>query len=150
MLKRVRLNSQLLFVCWAKVKGINCSSQFHLHSFSLLRQKKIKNLLLATFRKQNFCTFVPRISLFCRLHTLGFLTSDRIITLFYCRRSNTNKKKKESKKGPREREREFGRIVRRPSSSSSSLFIIAREEEEEHIFEFAVKNLWVPPSVAST
>ena len=106
MLKRVRLNSQLLFVCWAKVKGINCSSQFHLHSFSLLRQKKIKNLLLATFRKQNFCTFVPRISLFCRLHTLGFLTSDRIITLFYCRRSNTNKKKKESKKGPRKRERE--------------------------------------------
>lgn len=65
-----------------------------------------KNLLLATFRKQNFCNFVPRISLFCRLHTLGFLTSDAILTLFYCRRSNTNKKKKASKKGPRKRERE--------------------------------------------
>jgi hypothetical protein len=61
------------------------------------------------------------------------------------------RRRKSRRKGPeREREREFGRIVRRPSSSSSSLFIIAREEEEEHIFEFAVKNLWVPPSVAST
>jgi len=28
----------------------------------------------------------------------------RILTLFYCRRSNTNKKKKASKKGPRKRE----------------------------------------------
>ena len=61
------------------------------------------------------------------------------------------RRRKRRRKGPeREREREFGRIVRRPSSSSSSLFIIAREEEEEHIFEFAVKNVWVPPSVAST
>ena len=46
------------------------------------------------------------------------------ITVLYCRRINTNKKKKESKKGPREREREFtrrkGRIIYCPSSSSSS------------------------------
>ena len=111
-----------------------------------------KNLLLATFRKQNFCNFVPRISLFCRLHTLGFLTSDaHSYVILFTDVVILIRRRKRRRKGPeREREREFGRIVRRPSSSSSSLFIIAREEEEEHIFEFAVKNVWVPPSVAST
>jgi hypothetical protein len=92
---------------------------------------------------------VPRISLFCRLHTLGFLTSDRIITLFYCRRSNTNKKKKESKKGPRKRERERVWENRTSSIVVIIIIIITREEEEEHIFEFGVKNLGIPPSVAS-
>jgi hypothetical protein len=29
------------------------------------------------------------------------------------------------------------------------IIIITREEEEEHIFEFGVKNLGIPPSVAS-
>jgi len=107
VLKRVRLNSQLLFVCWAKVKGINCSSQFHLHSFSLLRQKKNQKSSSRDLSQAKFLYFCAQnISFLPGLHTLGFLTSDRIITLFYCRRSNTNKKKKESKKGPRKRERE--------------------------------------------
>tara|TARA_B110000459_G_scaffold185881_1_gene216937 strand:- start:939 stop:1223 length:285 start_codon:yes stop_codon:yes gene_type:complete len=86
VLKRVRLNSQLLFVCLLgkgemknsfkenKEKELIVRRSFTFAFIHSLRQKK--NLLLATFRKQNFCNFVPRISLFCRLHTLGFLTSD--------------------------------------------------------------------------
>lgn len=152
MLKRVRLNSQLLFVCWAKVKGINCSSQFHLHSFSLLRQKKNQKSSSRDLSQAKFLYFCAQnISFLPAAHTglphfgREFLRYSIVDVVILIRR------RKSRRKGPeREREREFGRIVRRPSSSSSSLFIIAREEEEEHIFEFAVKNLWVPPSVAST
>lgn len=113
MLKRVRLNSQLLFVCWAKIKenkekGINCSSQFHLwHSFSL-RQSTKKN------QKSSSRPFASKISVILCPEYLFFAgcthwassLRTRILTLFYCRRSNTNKKKKASKKGPRKRERE--------------------------------------------
>ena len=133
-----------------KENGINCSSQFHLciHSESSTRQKKnLRDLSQAKFLY--FCA--QNISFLPAAHTglphfgrafLRYSITDVVILI---------RRRKRRRKGPeREREREFGRIVRRPSSSSSSLFIIAREEEEEHIFEFAVKNVWVPPSVAST
>ena len=120
-----------------------------LRSF-VVREKK--NLPDATFRKQIAVFWAPNISFLPAAH--GFITSHALLRYYYCRHNNKKKEKQESKKGPKEREREFVRIVRCPSSSSVSLFIITREEEEhteeEHIFEFAVKNLGIPPSVAST
>ena len=48
----------------------------------------------------------------------------------------------------RERERDNeGRVENH--ILSIIIIIITREEEEEHIFEFGVKNLGIPPSVAS-
>lgn len=110
MLKRVRLNSQLLFVCWAKIKenkekGINCSSQFHLCIHSQSSTKK-KISLSRPFASKISVILCPEYLFFagCTHWTSSLRT--RILTLFYCRRSNTNKKKKASKKGPRKRERE--------------------------------------------
>ena len=128
--------------------GFNPPLLFHFFHFSSKEGKK-KSIFPRPFASKICCFLCPE-SLFsagCTRPSDALLRYSIVDVL-----NNTNKKKKESKKGPRkrEREREFGRIVRRPSSSSSSLYIITREEEEEHIFEFAVKNLWVPPSVAST
>ncbi len=127
--------------------GINCSSQFHLlpFSFSLRQKKKSSSRDLSQAKFLQFCA--QNISFLPAAHFgRAFLRYSKIADVVILIR-----RRKRRRKGPeREREREFGRIVRRLSSSSSSLFIIAREEEEEHIFEFAVKNLWVPPSVAST
>ena len=85
------------------------SSRFHpppafsFFSFFFKRgQKKIH--LPATFRKQNLLFFVPRISLFsagCTRPSDALLRYSIVDVL-----NNTNKKKKESKKGPRKRERE--------------------------------------------
>ena len=76
---------------------------FSFFSFFFKRgQKKIH--LPATFRKQNLLFFVPRISLFsagCTRPSDALLRYSIVDVL-----NNTNKKKKESKKGPRKRERE--------------------------------------------
>ena len=107
--------------------------------FFIFLQKRAKKIHLpATFRKQNLLFFVPRISFFRRLHTRpsDALLRYSIVDVL----NNTNKKKKESKKGPRKREREslgesyvVHRHHRHPFSSS-------RAKKKEHIFEFAVKN----------
>jgi len=110
------------------------------------------------FRARPFASkllfFGHRISLFCRLHTASSLRTHYyvIIIVDIIIRRKRNKSRRKGLK--RERERLWENIVRCPSSSSVSLFIITRKEEEhteeEHIFEFAVKNLGIPPSVAST
>ena len=107
--------------------------------FFIFLQKRAKKIYLpATFRKQNLLFFVPRISLFsagCTRPSDALLRYSIVDVL-----NNTNKKKKESKKGPRNREREslgesyvVHRHHRHPFSSS-------RAKKKEHIFEFAVKN----------
>ena len=106
MLKRVRLNSQLLFVCWAKVKGINCSSQFHLHSFSLLRQKKNQKSSSRDLSQAKFLYFCAQnISFLPAAHT-GLPHFGRA----FLRYSITDvvkliRRRKRRRKGP-ERERE--------------------------------------------
>ena len=73
--------------------------------FFIFLQKRAKKIHLpATFRKQNLLFFVPRISLFsagCTRPSDALLRYSIVDVL-----NNTNKKKKESKKGPRKRERE--------------------------------------------
>ena len=132
MLKRVRLNSQFLFVCWAKVKGktrskrtrrkeliVRRSFTFGIHS--VFDKKKIS--LSRPFASKISVILCPEYLFFAGCTHWASSLRTRILTLFYCRRSNTNKKKKASKKGPRKRESLGESYVvhrrhRRPFSSS--------------------------------
>lgn len=119
MLKRVRLNSQFLFVCWAKVKGktrskrtrrkeliVRRSFTFGIHSVFDNRQKKNQKSSSRPFASKISVILCPEYLFFAGCTHWASSLRTRILTLFYCRRSNTNKKKKASKKGPRKRERE--------------------------------------------
>jgi len=72
-----------------------------LRSF-VVREKK--NLPGATFRKQIAVFWAPNISFLPAAH--GFITSHALLRYYYCRHNNKKKEKQESKKGPKERERE--------------------------------------------
>ena len=65
---------------------------------------KKKNLPGATFRKQIAVFWAPNISFLPAAH--GFITSHALLRYYYCRHNNKKKEKQESKKGPKERERE--------------------------------------------
>ena len=121
MLKRVRLNSQFLFVCWAKVKGktrskrtrrkeliVRRSFTFGIHSVFDNRQKKIKNLLrdLSQAKFLYFCA--QNISFLPAAHTglphfgREFLRYSIVDVVILIRR------RKSRRKGPeRERERVY-------------------------------------------
>ena len=110
---------------------------FHFFHFSSKEGKK--NPSSRDLSQAKFAVFCAQnISFFRRLHTRpsDALLRYSIVDVL----NNTNKKKKESKKGPRKREREslgesyvVHRHHRHPFSSS-------RAKKKEHIFEFAVKN----------
>ena len=109
--------------------------------FAIISGSPTKKIFPATFRCNFFASFFARISLFCQLHTHGFITSHAFIASLYCRDILLIRRRKSRRKGPeREREREslgesyvVHRHHRHPFSSS-------RAKKKEHIFEFAVKN----------
>ena len=107
MLKRVRLNSQFLFVCWTKRtrrKELIVRRSF---TFAFIQSSTKKKIFFSRpFASKISVILCPEYLFFAGCTHWASSLRTRILTLFYCRRSNTNKKKKASKKGPRKRERE--------------------------------------------
>ena len=73
--------------------------------FAIISGSPTKKIFPATFRCNFFASFFARISLFCQLHTHGFITSHAFIASLYCRDILLIRRRKSRRKGP-ERERE--------------------------------------------
>ena len=108
MLKRVRLNSQLLFVCWARRMELIVRRSFtfaFIQSSSTLRHKKNKKKSssrdLSQAKFLYFCA--QNISFLPAAH--GFLTSNALLRYYIVDVLILRRRRKSRRKGP-ERERE--------------------------------------------